>query len=128
VSAAIAKAMAATVNATSWDATMGELSVELKRPDETIPGLKLTQIITLTIVIAPESLSSNQQSILWIEGITPRIVDDRPAPRLTFSLTQPDEGGEGQASEPEGVDALPAAVAAALKGALWDPDKDQWRP
>jgi hypothetical protein len=128
VSAAIAKAMAATVNATSWDATMGELLVELKRPDETIPGLKLTQIITLTIVIAPESLSSNQQSILWIEGITPRIVDDRPAPRLTFSLTQPDEGGEGQASEPEGVDALPAAVAAALKGALWDPDKDQWRP
>jgi hypothetical protein len=107
---------------------MGELAVELKRPDETIPGLKLTQFIAITVVIAPESLSSNQRSILWIEGITPRIVDDRPAPRLTFSLTQPDEGGEGQASEPEGSDALPGAVAAALKGALWDADKDLWRP
>ena len=107
---------------------MGELSVELKRPDETIPGLKLTQVITITAVVAPESLSSNQQSILWIESITPRIVDDRPAPRLTFALPQSDEGGEGQASEPEGADALPEAVAAALKGALWDPDKDQWRP
>ena len=128
VGAAFAKAMSATVSSTSWDPTMGELAVELKRPDETIPGLKLTQVITITAVIAPESLSSNQQSILWVESITPRIVDDRPAPRLTFSLTQPDEGGEGQASEPEGTDALPAAVAAALKGALWDPDKDQWRP
>ncbi len=126
-SAAMAKAMTATVSSTSWDATMGELSVELKRPDQTIPGLKLTQIITLTVVIAPESLSSNQQSILWIEGITPRIVDDRPPPRLAFSLTQPDEGGEGQASEPDGSDALADAVAAALKGALWDSDKDQWR-
>jgi hypothetical protein len=128
IGAAMAKAMAATMNSTTWDATMGELAVELKRPDETIPGLKLTQIIAITVVIAPESLSSNQRSILWIEGITPRILDDRPAPRLAFSLTQPDEGGEGQASEPEGSDALPEAVAAALKGALWDADKDRWRP
>jgi hypothetical protein len=128
VGAAMAKAMSATVNSTSWDATMGELSVELKRPDETIPGLKLTQIITITAVVSPESLSSNQRSILWIEGITPRIIDDRPAPRLTFALPQSDEGGEGQGSEPEGADGLPAAVAAALKGALWDGDKEQWRP
>jgi hypothetical protein len=128
VGAAMAKAMAATVNATSWDATMGELAVELKRPDESIPGLKLTQIITITAVIAPESPSSNRQSILWIEGITPRIVDDRPAPRLTFANPPSDEGGEGQANEPEGTEGLPAAVAAALKGSLWDGDKEQWHP
>ena len=91
---------------------MGELSVELKRPDESVPGLKLAQLVTISIVVAPESLSSNQQSILWIENITSRIVDERPAPRLTFSLTQPDENGEGQASEPEGSDACRA----------------QWRP
>ena len=30
-------------------------------------------------------------------------------------------------SEPEGSDGLPAAVAAALKGAMWDADKEQWR-
>lgn len=128
VSAAMAKAMSATVNSISWDASMGELAVELKRLDETIPGLKLTQFITITAVIAPESLSSNQRSILWIEGITPRVVDDRPAPRLTFALPQSDEGGEGQANDPEGSDGLPAAVAAALKGSLWDGDKEQWRP
>jgi hypothetical protein len=126
VSAALAKAMSATVSSTSWDATMGELAVELKRPDETIPGLKLTQIITITAVIAPESLSSNQRSILWIESITPRIVDDRPAPRLTFANPPSEEGGEGQ-NEPEGTDGLPGAVAAALKGVTWDPDSDQWR-
>jgi hypothetical protein len=88
--------------------------------------LKLAQVISISIVVAPESLSANQQSILWIESITQRIVDERPAPNLTFSPTQPDEGGEGQPNEPEGSEGLPAAVAAALKGTPWDPEKDQW--
>jgi hypothetical protein len=127
VSAAMAKAMSATVSSTSWDAVMGELSVELKRPDETVAGLKLAQLMTISVVVAPESLSSNQQSILWIESVTARMADERPAPRLTFSPVQPDESGEGQANEPEGSDGLPAAVAAALKGAAWDSDKEQWR-
>jgi hypothetical protein len=55
------------------------------------------------------------------------MADERPAPRLTFSPVQPDESGEGQTNEPEGSDGLPAAVAAALKGAAWDSDKEQWR-
>jgi hypothetical protein len=125
IGAAMAKSMAATLNATSWDALMGELTVELKRPDESIPGLKVAQIITVTIVIAPDSLSSKEHSILWIESITPRIVDERPPPRLTFSFSQNDEG-EG-AVEPDGSDALPEAVAAALKGVPWDLEKEQWR-
>ena len=127
VGAAMAKAMSATVTSASWDALMGELSVELKRPDETVPGFKLTQLVTVLVVVAPESLSSNQQSILWIENITWRVVDERPPPRLTFLLAQPDENGEGQTPDPEGSDSLPEAVAAALKGVLWDPDKERWR-
>ena len=127
VGAAMAKAMSATLNSTSWDATMGELSVELKRPEETVPGLKLVQVVTVSAVVAPESLASNQQSILWIESVTSRIADERPAPSLTFSPTQPDEGGEGQSNEPDGSDGLADAVAAALKGAPWDSDQDQWR-
>lgn len=127
IGAAMAKAMSATAATASWDALMGELSVELKRPDETVPGLKLSQIVTILIVVAPESLSSNRQSILWIESVASRVVDERPPPRLTFMLSQPDENGEGQTPEPEGSDSLPEAVAAALKGVLWDGDKEQWR-
>lgn len=126
VAAAMAKSMTATVSSTSWDPVMGDLSVELKRSDESIPGLKLTEIVTASAVIAPESLSSNQQSLMWIENITSRLVDERPAPRLNFSTTQPDEESGGQ-SEPDGSDALPEAVAAALKGVTWDSDTDQWR-
>jgi hypothetical protein len=126
VGAAMAKTMSATVGATTWDPVMGELSVELKRPDESVAGLKLTQVITISVVVAPESLTSNQQSILWIESITSRITDER-TPRLTFTTNQGDEGGEGQASEPDGSDALPEAVASALKGKTWDSDTDQWR-
>lgn len=127
VGTAMAKTMKATAGSTAWDPVMGELTVELKRPDESIPGLKLTQRITISAVVAPESLTSNQQSILWIESVAVRIVDEGAPPRLTFSTGQPDEGGEGQASEPDGSDALPEAVAAALKGVVWDSDKDQWR-
>lgn len=125
--AAAAKAMKATVGAITWDPVMGELAIELKRPDESIAGLKLAQVITVSVVVAPESLTANQQSILWIESITSRIVDERSPPRLTFATSQGDEGGEGQASEPEGSDALPEAVAAALKGKTWDTETDQWR-
>lgn len=127
VGAAMAKAMSATVGATTWEPVMGELSVELKRPDESVAGLKLAQVITISVVVGPESLTANQQSILWIESITSRIADERSPPRLTFTAAQGDEGGEGQTSEPDGSDALPEAVAAALKGKTWDSDTDQWR-
>lgn len=127
LSTALAKAMSATVNAMTWDAVMGELVVELKRPDETVAGVKLTQLVSVTMVVAPESLTSNQQSILWIESIAGRMVDERAPPRLTFAPQQPDETGEGQTAEPEGSDGLPDAVATALKGVLWDLDKERWR-
>jgi hypothetical protein len=89
--------------------------------------LKLAQVVTVTIVIAPESLTSNQRTILWIESVSARIADERAPPRLTFAPMQPDDS-EGQPSEPEGSDELPDAVAAALKGVTWDSDKEQWRP
>jgi len=126
VAAAMAKAMAATVSATSWDNTMGELMITLKRPDETVAGLTLTQTISITAVVAPESPGSRQRSILWIEGVTARILDDRPAPRLEFSQPASDEGEEGGSNEPAGSDELPDAVAAALKGVTWDSDKERW--
>jgi hypothetical protein len=124
VGAAMAKAMSATVDSTSWD-DMGELSVELKRPEDSVPGLKLTQFVNISIVVAPESLSSNQNSILWIESITPRVVDEGPPPRLTFSFGQADEAES--LNEPEGSEGLPEAVAAALKGTVWDAEREQWR-
>lgn len=127
VGEAMAKALSATLTSATWDAAMGELTVDMKRPDESIPGLKLAQLITATVVVAPESLTSHQNSILWIESITSKIVDERPAPKLTFSIAQGDENSEGQTSEPDGSDRLPDAVAAALNGQPWDSEAEQWR-
>ena len=122
---AAADVMSATVGSTTWDPVLGELAIEVKRPDTSVPDLKLTQIITVAIVVAPESLASNQRSIAWVESIAARPVDERPAPRLTFAPVASDEGADGQ--EPEGSDGLVEAIAGALKGALWDSDKEQWR-
>lgn len=122
---AMASTLSATLAATTFDPLMGELSVELKRPDDTIGGLKLTQQVTVSIVIAPESLTANQQSILWIESVSSKFIDERPAPRLTFTFTQSEE--EGQSTEPEGSENLAAAVAAVLKGKLWNAETEQWQ-
>jgi hypothetical protein len=127
VAAAMAKAMAATVDSTSWDNTLGELKIELKRPDETVAGLKLTQLVTVTVIVAPESLSAHQRSILWIESIAARLVEERDGPRLQFVTPQGGEGEDEQSNEPDDSDDLPDAVASALKGETWDADKEQWQ-
>jgi hypothetical protein len=127
IGAAMARAMAAKVTSTSWDGTLGDLTVEMTRPAEPVAGLKLTQVVTVTGVIAPESPSSHQRSILWIETIAARIVEDRAPPRIEFALPAADDNDEEQSSEPDGSDDLPEAVAAALKGQTWDADKERWR-
>lgn len=125
IAKAMAGAMAATVIGTAWDPVLGELTVEMKRPDETIAGLKLAQQITVTVVVAPESLTSNAQSILWIESVSARVFDERAPPRLTFTMAQSEE--EGGLGEPAGSEALPEAVARALKGVPWDAEAEQWQ-
>ncbi len=121
---AAAEAMSATLGSTNWDPVMGELVMELKRPDTSVPSLKLTQIITLTMVVAPESLASNQRSIVWVESIAARTADERPAPRLTFA---PSTSDEGETQEPDGSDGLVETISGALKGVVWDSEKEQWR-
>lgn len=124
LASAFAKAMSASPGSTSFDPIMGELSIELKRPDSSVADLKLTQVITITAVFAPESPTANTSSILWIESIGGRIIDERPEPRLTFA--QVDGSGDGQ-TEPDGTELLVDAAAAALKGVTWDSEQEQWR-
>ena len=94
--------------------------------DDPMEDQPVAQVVTITAVVAPESLTSHQRSIVWIESIAWRIVDDHAPPNLAFSIASEDSS-DGQISEPDGSDALPDAVADALKGTPWNPDKDQWR-
>lgn len=127
VAGAMGEAMAATVSSTSWDPVLGELKVEMKRPNDAVPGIKLAQLVTITANVAPESLASREHSILWINSVTGRIVEERDTGRLEFFTAEPDEGDENQSSEPDGTENLPEAVAIALKGVTWDSEQEQWQ-
>ncbi len=126
--AAVGEALWGAVDSSAWDDRLGELTIVVKRPDETVAGLKLAQLITVKLMVAPETPASRQNSILWIESITAQILDERPAPRLEFYISVPADTSEEQqqSSEPEGSDALAEELATALKGTAWDSDEERW--
>src|SRR5262249_48924862 len=59
VGSVAAKTFSAQSRTATWDATVGELSIMLKRPSQLAPELKLTEVITLTVVVGAEALATN---------------------------------------------------------------------
>jgi hypothetical protein len=117
----IAKVMAAAVGSAAWDDRTGLLTITLRRSDEAVAGLKLTEVLTVVVLVAPESPSSNQQSLLWIEKLGSRVVDEAAGAKLEF-LASDDEG-----AEPEGSEGIMPALAAELKGQIWDSENEDWQ-
>ena len=73
---AIANVLAATVTSSSWDNATGILTVTLKRPDETVPGIKLSEVITAAVLVSAETPSPGPRSLLWIEKLGSRVIDE----------------------------------------------------
>jgi hypothetical protein len=125
VSRSMAKALGATVDKSSWDDRTGELSVVLKRPHEVAGSLKLQQVMTVTVLVAPEAPGNREHSLLWIENVSWQAVEDRFGARLEFQL--PGDAPEGESADPDGIEGLAKALAAELKGQVWDTDSDRWQ-
>ena len=118
----MANVLAATVTSTSWDNATGILTIELKRPDETVPGIKLSEVITASILVSPETPSRAANARSCGSRSSARASSTRrPAPKLEF-LSSDEEG-----AEPEGGDSVVEAVAAALKGQIWDTENEDWQ-
>lgn len=122
---AIAKSMGATVKSSSWDVLLGELTVVVRRADQTVSGFPLVQEVTVKLTTSPEGPTSNQNSIIWIDSVAAQIVEEHSAPRLEFYINVPDQNSE-ETNEPEGSEALAEAVAGALKGTVWDSENERW--
>ncbi len=121
VGGAIANVLAATVTSASWDNTTGLLTIMLKRPDETVPGVKLSEVITASILVSPETPAGGQRSLLWIEKLGSRVIDEAASAKLEF-LSSDEEG-----AEPEGGDSVVEAVSAELRGQVWDSENEDWQ-
>ena len=121
VSGIVGKVLSAQVSSSSWDGTTGALSIVMKRADDTVPGLQLSRVITVSILVSPFGPRSVQQSLLWIESITERVEDEAAGAKLKF-LASDDED-----AAPEGSDLLTEAVSSVLKGQIWDTENEDWQ-
>jgi hypothetical protein len=124
ISAAAAKALAATVHSSEWNDVSGELTVNLKRPSQSVPGLDLTDNIAITLLAGPEKLASNETLVIWVGDTAITTADEGPQPRFTFSSSS---SGEGEEANTVSIAALLSALASGLSGKFWDSEKSAWK-
>jgi hypothetical protein len=100
----------------------GELAVTVKRPDVTVPGLGLTEVIGIPFVVSGEKPGAKDTLVIRIGQTESEIQDDGAPPRLTIASNQSGD----ESPEPVGSDNLQAALAKEMKGQIWDSDKETW--
>jgi hypothetical protein len=124
IAASAAKALSATVEATTWDDLTGELTVRIKRPNPSYAGLPLTDKIAITFLVGPEKPGASDALVVWTGTITLRTVDEGPEPSLKFVYVL--EGTPGS----DTIETAPfvEALVQELKGRVWDSGNSQWKP
>jgi hypothetical protein len=122
IAAVAAKVFSAQPGAVEWDEVTGELAVTVKRPDVTVPGLRLTEVIGIPFVVSGEKPGAKDTLVIRIGQTESEIQDDGAPPRLTIASNQSGD----ESPEPVGSDNLQAAFAKEMKGQIWDSDKETW--
>jgi hypothetical protein len=122
IASVAAKVFSAKPGTVEWDDVTGELAVTVKRPDTTVAGLGLTEVIGVPLIVSGEKPGAKDTIVIRIGQTESEIQDDGAPPRLTIAASR---GGE-ETPEPAGTDDLQAALAKELKGQVWDNDKEAW--
>jgi hypothetical protein len=119
----LAKTLSAKPASAAWNANTGKLKLTLKRPNQALPALELTDTIEVTALVAAEKPGASDRLVLWVSAPTISTADEGAGPKLNVA----DESGsdeEGDAKDDNGsVDAL----AKEFKGQRWDADKSAWK-
>jgi hypothetical protein len=123
VAASVATSLAATLESTTWDDATGELTIKLKRPNQRVPQLGLTDVVELVVLAGPEKPGATDALIVWFSAPTVTTLDEGPEPRLKFvDVDAGEDEGQGASN-----DELVSAVAKDLKGKQWDSDQSAWK-
>jgi hypothetical protein len=121
VADSLAKNFSASVEASSWNGTTGELKVTLTRPSQSILGFELSDRIETVLLIGPERLRSNDGLIVWVGDTAIEIIDNGPEPRFKFA------NGTSEGTDLVDADAVLDRLAKDLKGKRWDSQKNAWQ-
>lgn len=124
ISNSLAKALSAQPVSAKWNDTTGELTIDVKRPNTSVPALNLTDTLEITALVGPEKPNASDKFVIWLGTASTTTTDETPGPHLTFSDNSSSDEGESSFTDDDG---LVRAVAADLKGQQWDPDQSAWK-
>jgi hypothetical protein len=132
VGGAVAKSLSAKVRSSEWDKTSGELNLKLERPDASVPGVDLVQLIEISMLVGPETPGKSENLILWVSDVTGETVDETSGPHLKLSGASvgggdDDEEGGNTQGYVKGDEAVMPALVDLLKGKSWDSEKSAWK-
>lgn len=124
VSAVAAKALGATVRSIKWNDVTGELTLTLKRPNQAMPALELTDTVEITAIVANEKPGGVDKLLLWIGNPSVTTADETNGPKLNVVDSSSGEDDENASDDDGG---LVTALAKQLKAQRWDSDNAAWR-
>lgn len=125
VGASVAKALSATLKSTTWNATTGELALELTHADDIVAGADLNEVLRVKGLVSPEKPGQLENLIIWIGDIASETTENGAGPRLKFTNSS-DAANDGDESDDKKAE-LATKIAAYLKGNTWDVDGSAWK-
>lgn len=125
LAASAAKTLSATVGTTTWDDMTGEVTIKLKRPAESFPGLGLTDMIELTLQAGPDKPGSGDTLAIWLGNTSIETNDDGAEPRMKLVQIPQGEGSPG--GDYVDTNLVLDGIARDLKGQRWGTDAKNWK-
>lgn len=121
LAAAASKVLDGKSATAEWDDVTGELTVTVKRPDTTVPGLSLTEVIEIPFVVSGEKPGATNTIVVRVGSLSSELEDDG-SPKLSLS-----NQSNGESPEPFGADGLLDVLAKEFKAESWDSEKETWK-
>ena len=123
VSNVLAKTLSAKPASAAWNANTGKLKLTLKRPNQTLPTLELTDTIEVNALASAEKPGASDRLVLWVSTPAISTADEGAGPKLNVA----DESGSDEEGDPKDDNGSVDALAREFKGQRWDADKSAWK-
>jgi hypothetical protein len=123
IAAVLAKSLSANLSSSKWSDETGKLKLMFKRPSRTLPALELTETVEITALAAADKPGASDRLMLWVSPPSITTADESAGPKLVLS----DAASTDEEAEPVDDNGAVDALAKALRGQRWDPDKSAWK-